>query len=100
MGRICFKLDDRDEQFFRQQSEQFGISLSDFIRKKLLQSENFGQQKTDSSDEKSLTLQAEIIELRKELRLVTGGLIAIMQANGVTIDEMKKAGKEFFREGV
>ena len=43
-------------------------------------------------------LNAEILELRKELRIVTGALVHIMQANGLSIDDMKKAGKEFFKE--
>lgn len=98
MGRICFNLDDRCEQLLRQESKNSGIPLSEFIRKKLFSSTDFGQQKNSFHNENFQKLNAEIIELRKELRIITGALVNIMQANGLSIDDMKKAGKEFFKE--
>ena len=98
MGRICFKLDDHSEQILRQESKNSGISLSDFIRNKLFSPSVFAQQNNSYHSENFQQLTAEIIELRKELRIVTGALVNIMQANGLSIDEMKKAGKEFFKE--
>ena len=98
MGRICFKLDDHSEQILRQESKNSGISLSDFIRNKLFSPPVFSQQNNSYHSENFQQLTAEIIELRKELRIVTGALVNIMQANGLSIDEMKKAGKEFFKE--
>ena len=98
MGRICFKLDDHSEQILRQESKNSGISLSDFIRNKLFSPSVFAQQNNSFHSQNFPQLTAEIIELRKELRIVTGALVNIMQANGLSIDEMKKAGKEFFKE--
>ena len=98
MGRICFKLDDHSEQILRQESKTLGISLSDFIRKKLFSAVEPVQQNNSYHNENFQQLTAEIIELRKELRIVTGALVKIMTANGLSIDEMKKAGKEFFKE--
>ena len=98
MGRICFNLDDRHEQILRRESKNSGISLSDFIRKKLFSATDSEQQKNSLHSENFSQLTAEILELRKELRIVTGALVKIMQANGLSIDEMKKAGKEFFKE--
>ena len=97
MGRICFKLDDHSEQILRQESKNSGISLSDFIRNKFSPSV-FAQQNNSFNAENFPQLTAEILELRKELRIITGALVKIMQANGLSIDEMKKAGKEFFKE--
>ncbi len=98
MGRICFTLDDQHEQILRQESKNSGVPLSEFIRNKLFSSSNFGQQKNSSHNEDFPKLNAEILELRKELRIITGALVKIMQANGLSIDDMKKAGKEFYRE--
>ena len=98
MGRICFKLDDHGEQILRQESKTAGISLSDFIRNKLFSTVESAQQKDFSQSQTFPQLTAEILELRKELRIVTGALVKIMTANGLSIDEMKKAGKEFFKE--
>lgn len=98
MGRICFNLDSRCEQILRQESKNSGIPLSEFIRKKLFSSADSEQQKNSFHIENFQKLNAEILELRKELRIVTGALVNIMQANGLSIDDMKKAGKEFFKE--
>ena len=98
MGRICFKLDDHSEQILRQESKNSGISLSDFIRNKLFSAVEPVQQNNSCHNENFPQLTAEILELRKELRIITGALVNIMQANGLSIDEMKKAGKEFFKE--
>lgn len=98
MGRICFYLDDNFEQILRRESQNSGIPLSEFIRKKLFSSANSEQQKNSFHIENFQKLIAEILELRKELRIVTGALVNIMQANGLSIDDMKKAGKEFFKE--
>lgn len=98
MGRICFNLDDQHEQILRRESKNSGVPLSEFIRKKLFSSTDFGQQKNSSLNDNFPKLNAEIIELRKELRIITGALVNIMQANGLSIDDMKKAGREFYRE--
>ena len=98
MGRICFKLDDHSEQILRQESKTAGISLSDFIRNKLFSTVESAQQKNFSQSQNFPQLTADVLELRKELRIVTGALVKIMAANGLSIDEMKKAGKEFFKE--
>ena len=98
MGRICFYIDDNFEQILRRESQNSGIPLSEFIRKKLFSSTNSEQQKNSFHNENFQKLNAEILELRKELRIVTGALVYIMQANGLSIDDMKKAGKEFFKE--
>ena len=98
MGRICFYLDDNFEQILRRESKNSGIPLSEFIRKKLFSSANAEQQKNSFRIENFQKLNAEILELRKELRIITGALVHIMQANGLSIDDMKRAGKEFFKE--
>ncbi len=98
MGRICFYIDDNFEQILRRESQNSGIPLSEFIRKKLFSSADSEQQKNSFHNENFQKLNAEILELRKELRIVTGALVYIMQANGLSIDDMKKAGKEFFKE--
>lgn len=98
MGRICFTLDDHNEQILRRESKNSGVHLSEFIRKKLFLSSDFAQQNNSFHSEDFPKLNAEILELRKELRIVTGALVKIMQANGLSIDDMKKAGKEFYRE--
>lgn len=98
MGRICFNLDDHHEQILRRESKNSGIHLSEFIRKKLFSSPDSEQQKNSSLSDNFPKLNAEIIELRKELRIITGALVNIMQANGLSIEDMKKAGKEFYRE--
>lgn len=98
MGRICFYLDDNFEQILRRESKNSGIPLSEFIRKKLFSANDSEQQKNSFRIENFQKLNAEILELRKELRIVTGALVNIMQANGLSIDDMKKAGKEFFKE--
>lgn len=100
MGRICFTLDDRHEQILRRESKDSGIPLSEFIRKKLFSSSDCEQQKNSLHNADFPKLNAEILELRKELRIITGALVNIMQANGLSIDDMKKAGKEFYRECV
>ena len=94
MGRISLKLDDKYEEILRRESILSGISLSALVRKKLLQNPDSAFH-ADSSQ-----LKAEILELRKELRIITGALVKIMQANGLTVDEMKQAGKEFYRERI
>ena len=83
MGRICFNLDDNYEQNLRQQSAHLHLSISEFIRQKILNS-----------------AEAEVLELRKELRLVTGALIKILESNGLSVEQMKLAAKEFFKERV
>ena len=75
MGRICFKLDDHSEQILRQESKNSGISLSDFIRNKLFSPSVFDQQNNSYHSENFQKLNAEILELRKELRIVTGALV-------------------------
>lgn len=100
MGRICIKLDDHYERFLRRESANLGISLSELVRKNLKQSYDSEIQKNCSTSDTLPQLTAEILELRKELRIVTGALVKIMEANGLTIDEMKNAGKEFYRERV
>lgn len=98
MSRICFTLDDHNEQILRRDSQNSGVPLSEFIRNKLFSSADSEQQKNSFNSKNFQQLNAEIIELRKELRIVTGALVKIMQANGLSIDDMKKAGKEFYRE--
>lgn len=92
MGRICLKLDDKYEENLRQESVRLGISLSELIRRNLMKSAELVNQNNFAQ------LTAEVLELRKELRLVTGALVKIMQANGLTVEEMKQAGKKFYRE--
>ncbi len=45
MGRICFTLDDHNEQILRRESKNSGIPLSAFIRKKLFSATDSEQQK-------------------------------------------------------
>ena len=98
MGRICFKIDDNYEQILRQQSAHCHLSISEFIRQKILNSPEFSAQHNPSTSENFLKLQAEVVELRKELRLVTGALIKILESNGLSVEQMKLAAKEFFKE--
>lgn len=98
MSRICFTLDDHHEHFLRRESKNLGIPLSEFIRNKLFSSADSEQQKNPFDSKNFQQLNAEILELRKELRIITGALVNIMQANGLSIDDMKKAGNEFFKE--
>ena len=100
MGRICFKIDDNYEQILRQQSAHLHLSISEFIRQKILNSTEFSTQNNFTSAENFLKLQAEVLELRKELRLVTGDLIKILESNGLSVEQMKLAAKEFFKERV
>ena len=100
MGRICFKIDDNYEQILRQQSANFHLSISEFIRQKILNSTDFSTQNNFTAAENFLKLQAEVVELRKELRLVTGALIKILESNGLSVEQMKLAAKEFFKERV
>jgi len=100
MGRICFNIDDNYEQILRQQSAHFHLSISEFIRQKILNSTEFSSQNNFSTAENVLKLQAEVVELRKELRLVTGALIKILESNGLSVEQMKLAAKEFFKERV
>lgn len=92
MGRICLKLDDKYEENLRQESARLGLSLSELIRRNLMKSAELVNQNN------SAQLTAEVLELRKELRIITGAVVKIMQANGLSIEEMKQAGKEFYRE--
>ena len=92
MGRICLKLDDKYEEKLRQESARLGFSLSELIRRNLMKTAESGSQ------DNAAQLTAEVLELRKELRIITGALVKIMEANGLTVEEMKKAGKEFYRE--
>ena len=98
MGRICFNIDDNYEQILRQQSAHLHLSISEFIRQKILNSTEFSSQNNFSTAENFLKLQAEVLELRKELRLVTGALIKILESNGLSVEQMKLAAKEFFKE--
>ena len=100
MGRICFNLDDNYEQNLRQQSAHLHLSISEFVRQKILNSTEFSTQNNFSTAENVLKLQAEVVELRKELRLVTGTLIKILESNGLSVEQMKLAAKEFFKERV
>ena len=100
MGRICFKIDDHYEQILRQQSAHLHLSISEFIRQKILNSTEFSSQNNFSTAENFLKLQAEVVELRKESRLVTGALIKILESNGLSVEQMKLAAKEFFKERV
>ena len=95
MGRICIQLDDKYEQFIRQDAVQKGLSLSEYIRQKMLTSTNTARE--NILPEEFLSLKAEIVQLRKEFRIVTGGLVEIMRANGLSIDEMKQAGYSFLK---
>ena len=97
MGRICFYLDSRCEQILRRESQNSGIPLSEFIRKKLFSSVESAQKNNSCHNENFPQLTAEILELRKELRIITGALVKIMAANCLSIDDMKNAGKEFFQ---
>lgn len=92
MGRICIKFDDKYEEKLRRESARLGLSLSELIRRNLMKTAE------SESQDNVAKLTAEVLELRKELRLVTGALVNIMQANGLSIEDMKKAGKEFYRE--
>ena len=92
MGRICLKLEDKYEERMRQESARLGISLSELIRRNLMKP-------AESVNQNNLAqLTAEVLELRKEMRIITGALVKIMEANGLTMEEMEKAGKEFYRE--
>lgn len=91
MGRICLKLDDKYEERLRQESARLGITLSELIRRNLKKTAESGNQ------DKAAQLTAEVLEVRKEMRIITGALVKIMQANGLTMEEMKQAGKEFYR---
>ena len=94
MGRICIKLDDKYEERLRQETARLGISLSELIRRNLMQPAESGNQNN------SAQLTAEVLELRKEMRIITGALVKIMEANGLTMEEMEKAGKEYYRERI
>ena len=100
MGRICFNIDDNYEQILRQQSAHLHLSISEFIRQKILNSAEFSTQNNFTAAENFFKLQAEVLELRKELRLVTGALIKILESNGLSVEQMKLAAKEFFKERV
>ncbi|MBR6013371.1 MAG: ribbon-helix-helix protein, CopG family [Selenomonadaceae bacterium] len=88
------KLEDKYEERLRQETARLGISLSELIRRNLMKPAESGSQ------DKAAQLTAEVLELRKEMRIITGALVKIMQANGLSIEEMKQAGKEFYRERV
>ena len=94
MGRVCLKLEDKYEERLRQESARLGISLSELIRRNLVRPVESGNQDNVAK------LTVEVLELRKEMRIITGALVKIMEANGLTLEEMKKAGKEFYRERV
>ena len=36
--------------------------------------------------------------MRKELRLSVGAMIEVLKAHGVTVEEMRQAGLEFFKK--
>ena len=95
MGRICLKLEDKYEERLRQESARLGMSLSELIRRNLMKPTESEKQNNSVAQ-----LTAEVLELRKELRIITGAVVKIMQANGLTVEEMKQAGKEFYRERV
>ena len=95
MGRICLKLEDKYEERLRQESARLGISLSELIRRNLMKPTESEKQNNSVAQ-----LTAEVLELRKELRIITGALVKIMEANGLTLEEMKQAGKEYYRERV
>lgn len=94
MGRVCLKLEDKYEERLRQESARLGISLSELIRR------NLTKPAESVNQNNSTQLTAEVLELRKEMRIITGALVKIMEANGLTMEEMKQAGKEFYRERV
>ena len=48
--------------------------ISEFIRQKIFNSAEFSTQNNFTTAENFLKLQSEVVELRKELRLVTGAL--------------------------
>ena len=95
MGRICLKLEDKYEERLRQESARLGISLSELIRRNLMKPTESEKQNNSVAQ-----LTAEVLELRKELRIITGALVKIMETNGLTLEEMKQAGKEYYRERV
>lgn len=89
------KLEDKYEERLWQESARLGITLSELIRRNLMKPTESEKQNNSVAQ-----LTAEVLELRKELRIITGALVKIMEANGLTVEEMKQAGKEYYRERV
>ena len=99
MGYIGVRFDDKTDALIRNDADKMKMNLSDYVRYKLTTST------TSSTDQIILSFinemqrqKVEIVEMRKELRLSVGAMIEVLKAHGVTIEEMKQAGLEFYKK--
>ena len=99
MGYIGVRFDDKTDSLIRKNAATLNMNLSDYVRYKL------DPTKPSSSDQMIRSFinemqrqKVEIVEMRKELRLSIGAIIETLKPYGVTTEEMKRAGFDFFKK--
>ena len=98
MGKIDVRFDEKTEALIKDEAAKMKMNVSDFIRYKLNLKDSSVDQIILSFMREFQQQRVEILEMRKELRLSVGAMIEVLKAHGVTIEEMKQAGLEFFKK--
>lgn len=99
MGYIGVRFDDKTDSLIRKEATNLNMNLSDYVRCKLAPTKPSSTDQMIRSFINEMQRQkVEIVEMRKELRLSIGAIIEILKPYGVTTEEMKKAGLEFFKK--
>ena len=99
MGYIGVRFDDKTDSLIRKNAANLNMNLSDYVRYKLDPTKSSSTNQIIRSFINEMQRQkVEIVEMRKELRLSIGAIIEILKPYGVTTEEMKKAGIDFFKK--
>ena len=93
MGKIDVRFDEKTEAIIKDEAGKMKMNVSDFIRYKLNLKDSSVDQIILSFVREFQQQRVEILEMRKE-----GAMIEVLKAHGVTIDEMKQAGLEFYKK--
>ena len=98
MGLVAVRFDEKTEALIKEEAAKMKMNVSDFIRYKLNLKDSSVDQIILSFIREFQQQKVEIIQMRKELRLSVGAMIEVLKAHGVTVEEMRQAGLEFFKK--
>mgnify|MGYP002859826366 CR=1 FL=1 len=99
MSKINIRLDDKLEAILRHDANVLHMSLSEYIRQRLFNSTKSESEQIFSDYINELKSQkAELIQLRKEFRLIVGALLQALDECNMSPQKVKQLAAEFFQK--
>lgn len=99
MSKINIRLDDKLEAILRHDANVLHLSLSEYIRQRLFNSTKSKSELIFSDYINELKSQkAELIQLRKEFRLIVGALLQDLDECNMSPQKVKQLAAEFFQK--